>query len=73
MVMGVITRTGALLAALGWLGSFTHASLAAEPTAVRSGLHPGFGRLVLDWSAPVTVESQPRGEWVALSFPHPFE
>jgi hypothetical protein len=70
--LGRVTAVAALSGVLVW-GALAWPGLAAEPTAVRSGHHPGFGRLVLDWSAPVTVTTEPRGEWVLLTFDHPFE
>jgi hypothetical protein len=45
-----------LLAVLAFAS--TPPARSAEPVAVRAGIHPGFGRLVLEWSAPVQVEGR---------------
>ena len=38
---------------------------------MRAGTHPGFGRLVLEWPAPVAVDSRQVGERLVLRFARP--
>jgi hypothetical protein len=45
----------------------------AEPVAVRAGLHPGFGRVVLEWPAPVEVEGRQEQDRYRLRFGRPLE
>ncbi|WP_424813843.1 hypothetical protein [Roseococcus sp. YIM B11640] len=42
---------------------------AQERVGVRTGDHPGFGRIVFDWTAPPRYEAQQQGERVLLRFP----
>ena len=51
------SRPGRRLAVLLAVLVFTPATPAhsQEAVAVRAGIHPGFGRLVLEWPAPVKV------------------
>lgn len=43
-------------------------SASAEEIGVRTGEHPGHGRLVLEWSAPVAVEAKHVGDSLNLDF-----
>ena len=45
----------------------------AEPVAVRAGIHPGFGRLVLEWPAPVEIEGRQDDGRYRLRFERPLE
>jgi hypothetical protein len=45
----------------------------AEPVPVRAGIHPGFGRLVLEWRAPVEVEGRQEDDRYRLRFGRPLE
>ena len=42
-----------------------------EPVVVRAAVHPGFGRLVFEWSRAVTVERRQDGDRVILRFTRP--
>ena len=46
---------------------------APESVAVRAATHPGFGRLVFEWPAPVAVDSRQDGDRLTLRFPRPFK
>ena len=46
---------------------------AAEAVEVRAATHPGFGRLVLEWPAPVAFDGHQDGQRVTLRFPRPFK
>ena len=50
-------------------------ALAAAPEAVevRVATHPGFGRLVLEWPAPVVLDGHQDGQRLTLRFPRPFK
>src|SRR5690606_13861914 len=43
-----------------------------QAVAVRAGLHDGFGRLVLEWPAPVEVTGRQEGSRYRLRFARPF-
>ena len=45
----------------------------AEPVAVRSGEHPGMGRLVFDWSLPTGYRLEQLGDRAMLHFESPGE
>lgn len=45
----------------------------AEPVAVRSGEHPGMGRLVFDWSLPTGYRVEQLGDRAMLHFDSPGE
>ncbi|SUE43367.1 hypothetical protein [Roseomonas gilardii] len=45
----------------------------AEPVAVRSGEHPGMGRLVFDWSLPTGYRLEQLGDRAMLHFDSPGE
>ena len=64
-----------LLPALIALLAFTTATPARghEQVTVRAGIHPGFGRLVLEWPAPVEVDGRQEGSRYRLSFGRPLE
>lgn len=64
-----MARLVALLALL--LVGFAPLAAAQERVGVRTGNHPGFGRIVFDWTAPpaYTVETTPGR--VLLRFPNP--
>ncbi len=62
--------TGAILGLAGSAGP--PAAAAPEPVKVRAAAHPGFGRLVFEWPAPVTVDSHRDGERLTLRFAQPF-
>jgi hypothetical protein len=46
---------------------------AAEPerVAVRAATHPGFGRLVFEWPAPIEVDSRRAGDHLTIRFARP--
>lgn len=50
---------------------FSCATGAAESVQVRAGAHPTYGRLVLDWPAPIQVEQELRSGRLQLDFPRP--
>lgn len=64
-----VARLVALLALL--LAGFAPLAAAQERVGVRTGNHPGFGRIVFDWTAPpaYTVDTTPGR--VLLRFPNP--
>ena len=43
-----------------------------EQVAVRAAAHPGFGRLVLEWPAPIEIESRRSADRLTLRFSRPF-
>ena len=58
-----------LLAILGFASPLPARS--DEAVAVRAGIHPGFGRLVLEWPAPVEAEDRQEGSRYRLRFGRP--
>lgn len=44
------------------------ATAAGEQIGLRVGEHPGYGRLVLEWSAPVEVRDTSEGDTLTLAF-----
>ncbi len=44
---------------------------APERVAVRAAAHPGFGRLVFEWPAPIEVDSRRAGDRLTLRFARP--
>jgi len=72
---GRLRRCGRLaLALMCLLPTLAPARSAADPVervVVRAGVHPGFGRLVLEWPRAVTVERRQDGERVILRFAQP--
>jgi hypothetical protein len=64
---------GRLLPVVVALLALTAATPAHSPeaVAVRAGIHSGFGRLVLEWPAPVEVEGQGEGTRYRLRFGRP--
>ncbi|MBX9752167.1 MAG: hypothetical protein K5Q68_21440, partial [Roseococcus sp.] len=58
-------------AALGlWLCLVAAPAVAQERVAVRTGDHPGHGRIVFDWAAPPAYQLEQEGERVVLRFPN---
>lgn len=49
----------------------TAAAHSVEIVAVRTGLHPGFGRLVFEWSQQIGFDGDLRGSAVVLRFDRP--
>ena len=70
---GAACRPGRLVPALVALFAVIMTTPAGghEQVTVRAGIHPGFGRLVLEWPAPVEVEGRQEGSRYRLSFGRP--
>ena len=45
----------------------------ADPVKVRAWAHPGFGRIVFDWPAPVTFKTDRKGDLLNIVFARPIE
>ncbi|WP_419902509.1 hypothetical protein [Kiloniella sp.] len=46
-------------------------ALTAQEVAVRSGIHPGYGRIVFDWTRQVPFEAKIEGRQLILEFDEP--
>lgn len=57
------------IALFAWAGAVD----AAERVAVRTGVHPGFGRLAFDWPAPVRFQARVVGKELTIRFERPLE
>lgn len=53
-----------------WLGLLACPAAAQERVGVRTGDHPGHGRIVFDWSTPPVYQVEQQGERVILRFPN---
>lgn len=53
-----------------WLGLLAQPALAQERVGVRTGDHPGHGRIVFDWAAPPAYQVEQQGDRVILRFPN---
>ncbi len=72
---GIAIRPGLLLPLFVALVAITTTTSARahEQVTVRTGLHPGFGRLVLEWPAPVEIDGSQEGSRYLLRFGRPLE
>ena len=65
-LFGRIARAATLF--LAFVAFFGSRAVAAEAVNVRAANHPTYGRLVLDWPAPITVEHSLSGGRLSLRF-----
>jgi tetratricopeptide (TPR) repeat protein len=63
-----VSVAGACLAALLWAG----AAAAAEHVAIRAAPHPGYGRIVFDWTRAAAHEAKLDGRTLTIRFARPF-
>jgi predicted negative regulator of RcsB-dependent stress response len=61
-----------VLALIAWMLAAGAPLQAAEQVAVRVGEHPGFGRLVFEWTSPVGYSATIENDNLVLRFERPF-
>jgi len=65
----VLATTTAILLPLG--GMRPAMAQAVDPVIIRSGLHSGYGRIVLQWSKPVNYSAEIIGDQLVVRFDEP--
>ncbi len=63
----------AIVALAAVLAMLSGGAEAADKVRTRAWAHPGFGRLVFDWPAPVTVKAAISGQRLVIVFARPLE
>ncbi|MAG96674.1 MAG: hypothetical protein CMM08_08320 [Rhodospirillaceae bacterium] len=62
-----------MLLAAGLLTTLAAGAAAADKVRTRAWAHPGFGRLVFDWPAPVTFKAEIGEQKLVITFARPLE